>query len=117
MHIEDLLAICRQFPSVTESIKWEHDLCFCVADKMFLVVGLDQMPVSASFKVSPEDFETISSRSGFKPAPYLARYNWVALDDINRLAPQEMEQFAKASYKLVADKLPRKKQQQLGLKV
>ncbi|RIJ37567.1 MmcQ/YjbR family DNA-binding protein [Pontibacter oryzae] len=117
MHIEDLQALCRQFPGVTESIKWEHDLCFCVADKIFLVVGLDQVPVSASFKVSPEDFEALSSRPGFKPAPYLARYKWVALDDVNSLAPQEMEQFAKASYKLVAGKLPRKKQNELGLEV
>ncbi|WP_266203544.1 MmcQ/YjbR family DNA-binding protein [Pontibacter kalidii] len=115
MTIEDLQELCRQLPGVTESIKWEHDLCFCVADKMFLVVGLDKAPVSASFKVAAEEFEEMSSRTGFSPAPYLARYKWVALDDISRLAPQEWEQRVRASYALVAGKLPKKVRQGLGL--
>ena len=115
MTIEDLQALCRQLPGVTESIKWDHDLCFCVVDKMFLVVGLDKTPVSASFKVEAEEFETMCNRQGFGPAPYLARYKWVWLDDLNRLAPQEWEQRVRDSYALVAAKLPRKQRNELGL--
>lgn len=114
MTIEDLQELCRQLPGVTESIKWEHDLCFCVAGKMFLVVGLDAVPVSASFKVAPEAFEETCARTGFRPAPYLARYKWAALDDINRLKPEEWERHVRASYRLVAEKLPQKVRQELG---
>lgn len=48
MTIEELQDICRELPSVTEDIKWENDLCFCVGSKMFLVVGLNQAPATAS---------------------------------------------------------------------
>ncbi|GHA65230.1 MmcQ/YjbR family DNA-binding protein [Pontibacter akesuensis] len=115
MTIEDLQELCRQLPGVTESIKWEHDLCFCVADKMFLVVGLDASPVTASFKVEPEAFEEMSTRTGFKPAPYLARYKWVALDDINRLSPTDWDKYARHSYRLVVEKLPKKMRQKVGI--
>ncbi|WP_276498479.1 MmcQ/YjbR family DNA-binding protein [Pontibacter litorisediminis] len=117
MTIEDLQGLCRQLPGVTESIKWEHDLCFCVADKMFLVVGLDKTPTSASFKVDAEAFEEMCSRPGLSPAPYLARYKWVALDDLNRLQPQEWEQRVQESYRLVAGKLPKKALKELGIEV
>ncbi|AKD02748.1 MmcQ/YjbR family DNA-binding protein [Pontibacter korlensis] len=117
MTIENLQELCRQLPGVTESIKWEHDLCFCVGDKMFLIAGLDQTPTSASFKASPEEFDELSSCPGFSPAPYLARYKWVAVDDLNRLKPQEWEQYILASYRMVAQKLPRKVQKELGLEV
>lgn len=117
MTIDDLQELCRQLPGVTESMKWEHDLCFCVADKMFLVVGLDNTPVTASFKVAAEEFEELSNRPGLSPAPYLARYNWVALDDLNRLQPQEWQQRVQESYGLVASKLPKKVQKELGLQV
>lgn len=117
MTIEDLQEICRQLPSVTESIKWEHDLCFCVAEKMFLVVGLDKTPVSASFKVNSEEFEEMSSRPGFCPAPYMARHKWVALDDLNYLQPQEWGKYVRESYRLVAGKLPKKVQKELGIEV
>lgn len=115
MTIEDLQELCRQLPGTTESIKWEHDLCFCVADKMFLVVGLDASPVTASFKVEPEAFEEMSTRAGFTPAPYLARYKWVAVDDINRSSPADWEMYARQSYRLVAEKLPKKVRQEIGV--
>ncbi|MCX2740643.1 MmcQ/YjbR family DNA-binding protein [Pontibacter anaerobius] len=115
MTIEDLQELCRQLPGVTESIKWEHDLCFCVAEKMFLVVGLDKTPVSASFKVTAEEFEVLCQRPGFSPAPYMARHKWVALDNLNRLQPQEWEQRVRESYRLVSGKLPKKVRKELGL--
>jgi predicted DNA-binding protein (MmcQ/YjbR family) len=62
MHIEDIQTICRALPGVTEDIKWEHDLVFSIGGKMFCVVGLDESPTSASFKITDEEFEEMSSR-------------------------------------------------------
>lgn len=114
MHIEDLQQICKQLPHVTEDVKWGHDLCFCVGEKMFLVIGLDSQPVPASFKVPDEDFPDLSSREGFKPAPYLARYKWVHVSDINLLGKTEWERYAKQSYDLIRSKLPKKILRKLG---
>lgn len=115
MTIEDIQAICEQLPGVTKDIKWGHDLCFNIGDKMFLVVGLDNLPISSSFKVPEEEFEEITNRDGFKPAPYVARYKWVLIDDINRLPKKELERYIRQSYELIRAKLPKKKLNQLGI--
>ncbi|MCE3227966.1 MAG: hypothetical protein K0S32_2517 [Bacteroidetes bacterium] len=115
MTIEELQAICKKFKGVTEDIKWEDHLCFNVGDKMFIITSPNSVPVSASFKVNDEEFDEISSRKGFMPAPYLARYKWVHLDDINRLTKKQWEQYAKQSYELIASKLPAKTKKSLGL--
>ncbi|MBL7727015.1 MAG: MmcQ/YjbR family DNA-binding protein, partial [Dinghuibacter sp.] len=37
MFIDQLRSITAKLPGVTEEVKWENDLCFCVAGKMFCV--------------------------------------------------------------------------------
>jgi len=115
MTTEDIQAICKKLPAVTEDIKWGHDLVFSIGAKMFCVVGLDQLPTSASFKVRDEDFDEICSREGFKPAPYVAKYKWVWTDDITRMNKKEWEKNIRQSYELVINKLPPKIKKQLGI--
>lgn len=115
MNIEDLQEICRAMPHVTEDVKWGHDLVFSIGGKMFCVAGLDQSPTTASFKVTEEEFEEMSTRPGFKPAPYVAKYKWVFIDDINKMKTQEWKQYLKQSYELVKEKLSPKIKKQLGL--
>jgi predicted DNA-binding protein (MmcQ/YjbR family) len=108
MTIEELQKLARSYPSVTEDIKWGADLCFSIGGKMFLVVGLEQNPVSASFKVKDEDFDLLSEREGFQPAPYMARYKWIWTSDIRLLGRKEWEKYLKTSYDLIREKLPKK---------
>lgn len=115
MNVEYFQVICKKLNAVTEDIKWGNDLVFSVGGKMFCVVGLDQSPSTASFKVKEDDFEEMCNRDGFKPAPYLARYKWVWIEDIERLNKKEWEQYIRQSYKLVKDKLPLKTKKELGL--
>ncbi len=56
MTIEDLQTICKSLDNVTEDIKWGHNLCFNIGAKMFLVLGVDCVPVSASFKADEDTF-------------------------------------------------------------
>lgn len=114
MTLEDLRTLCLSLPAATEDIKWGQDLVFSIGAKMFCATGLDQTPVSASFKVKDEDFDEFCSRPGFMPAPYLARYKWVAVDDITRLSRGEWEQCIRQSYELVKARLPAKVKKQLG---
>lgn len=107
MTIEDIRKICLGFPHVTEDIKWEEHLCFNVGGKMFIITSPDNVPVTASFKVSDEAFDELSDREGFKPAPYLARYKWIFVDDISRMARKEWQQYLQMSYDLVYAKLPK----------
>jgi predicted DNA-binding protein (MmcQ/YjbR family) len=115
MNIEDIQHICRQLPAVTEDIKWEHDLVFSVGSKMFCVVGLDQTPTSASFKVTDAEFDEMCNRPGFKPAPYVAKYKWVWIEDIRKMKKADWQKYIRQSYELVKDKLPAKLKKQLGI--
>lgn len=114
MDIEGLRKICREFPGVTEDIKWGHDLVFSIGAKMFCVAGLEQSPTTASFKVTDEEFDELSARPHFKPAPYVAKYKWVLIDDISAMPLKQWEHYIAQSYTLVLAKLPAKLRKQLS---
>ncbi len=114
MNIELLQKLCKSLPAVTEDIKWGNDLCFSVGGKMFCVAGL-QTPTSVSFKVRDDEFDEMSSRPGLSPAPYVARYKWVLVEDLNKLSVKEWDHFVRQSYQLVKDKLPKKTLKELEL--
>ncbi len=115
MNIEDLRIICMGFNGVTEDIKWENNLCFSIGKKIFMLISLDTVPPTASFKVSDENFEELVTHDGFIPAPYFARNKWVHVDDVSRMSRAEWEFYARQSYQLVASRLPVKTQKHLGI--
>lgn len=106
MEISDLQAICEALPGTTLDIKWEDHLCFNVGAKMYLVTSPDQIPHTASFKVTDEEFDELCAREGCMPAPYLARYKWVFVDDISRFGKTEWSRIITQSYNLIFSKLP-----------
>lgn len=114
MNIEQIREFCRELPAVTEDVKWGHDLCFCIAGKMFCVAALDG-PLSVSFKVRDEEFDELSGSPGMRPAPYVARYKWVLVEDVDKLSRKEWAHYIRQSYDLVRAKLPKKLAKQHGL--
>jgi predicted DNA-binding protein (MmcQ/YjbR family) len=113
MNIDFLQQLTGKWAGVTTDIKWGNDLVFSVAEKMFCVCSLDP-PFRASLKVKDEDYEELSIRDGFQPAPYMARNKWVLITNPGRLSKTEWEEFVKESYELVKAKLPKKLQDQLN---
>jgi predicted DNA-binding protein (MmcQ/YjbR family) len=109
MDIESLRTYCLSFPDATENIQWGHDLCFKVMGKMFVVAALeiDSRP-RLCFKCTPETFAELIEREGMAPAPYVGRYSWVGLEDLDTLAVRELKELIATSYELVAAKLPKK---------
>jgi predicted DNA-binding protein (MmcQ/YjbR family) len=114
MDIEMLRNICLALPGTTEDVKWGADLCFSIGSKMYCVSGFEA-PCSATFKVPDDQFDEISGRRGFKPAPYLARAKWVQVEDLDVLSKDEWESFSKQSYEIVKSKLPKKTLKEIGL--
>jgi predicted DNA-binding protein (MmcQ/YjbR family) len=114
MEIESLQKFCLSLPAVTEDIKWGHDLCFSIGGKMFCVAGLEA-PLTCSFKVPDEEFEGLSTRDGFMPAPYMARAKWVLVTDASKLSKKEWESRIRESYDLVKGKLTKKLRSELGI--
>ena len=109
MTVDTLRTICRTLPEVTEDIKWGHDLCFCVAGKMFTVVDLER-PHSVAFKCTPESFGELIERPGIIPAPYMARNMWVQEQELGDVLDRgELESLVRTSYELVVATLPKSK--------
>lgn len=107
MTLEIVRSICLGFPGATEDVKWGADLAFCVGGKMFCVVYLEP-PHHMSFKCSAEDFAELVERPGLRPAPYLARAMWVQEEALGEaLERVEVDRLLRASYDLVAAKLPK----------
>ncbi len=115
MTLEAIQQLAESYSGVTTDIKWENHLCFNVGEKMFLITSPDEVPVSASLKVSEERFSVLTGREGVTPAPYLARYKWVRIDDIERLSHGEWSELIEESYTLIAAGLTVKKRKELGI--
>lgn len=99
---------------VTEDLKWGCDQVWSVGGKMFCVLG----PAGSggpSFKVPDADFLPMTDRPGIIPAPYMARAHWVKLDALDTLPEAELIAALRTSHALVAAKLTKKLQRELGL--
>lgn len=110
-----LRAIVDGWPGVAAGIKWDDDLVFTVAGKMFCVLCV-RGPLAGrlSFKVEDGRFLELTERPGFIPAPYLARAHWVLVAKPEALPPGELQAFLRHSYELVRAKLPKKTQRELA---
>ncbi len=113
MTLEEIRLHCLSFPGTTEGIKWGSILTFMVGGKLFAAFAVENTPLNASFKVSDEDFETMSEREGMKPAPYFAKNIWIAVDDIGRISEKEWKTILSNAYTLIKEKLPPKVQENL----
>ena len=109
MDIESVRKFCLSLPHVTEGIQWENDLLMRIGNKMFVVISLEpESDHVMSFKCTPEKFAELVEQNGITPAPYVARYHWVALERFDVSPHGELKELLKTAYELVRDKLPKK---------
>jgi predicted DNA-binding protein (MmcQ/YjbR family) len=114
MDIESVREYCLSLPHVIERVQWGNDLLFCIGGKMFAVVTLDAShAIKLSFKCTPEKFAELIEEDGIVPAPYVARYHWVALERFDALPARDLKRQLKVAYDLVHQKLPKKIKNQL----
>ena len=109
-------SFCSTLPAATRTVQWEGVVVFKVGGKMFcLIAPPDHSVGRICFKCPPEHYEALSHSPGFRPAPYLARAKWVALDNPGILTAPETRAYIKRAHAVIAAALPRKKQAALGL--
>ncbi len=114
MNIDRVREYCMQMAHATESLQWGDDLVFKIGGKMFAALVLEPAPIWLSFQCTPEEFAELTERPGIIPAPYSARYYWVALETHEALSSSELERLLRDSYQMVLEKLPRKTRQALA---
>ena len=114
MDVEWVRRHCMALPHTTESVQWGANLVFKIAGKMFAVISLEETSDHCmSFKCTPETVAELTERKGIVPAPYVARYHWVALETFDALKEKELKSLLRNSYDLVFEKLPKKAKTQL----
>jgi predicted DNA-binding protein (MmcQ/YjbR family) len=114
MSPSELEKLCNHWPGVASGIKWEDDLVFTVAGKMFTVLclrGPDRERIS--FKVDPERFLELTDQPGIVPAHYMARAFWVTITEPERFGRERMHAFIRHSYELVRANLSKRMQASL----
>lgn len=76
---------------------------------MFAAAALEPGKVAFSFKVTPEEFASLCENDGIIPAPYAARFHWIALERRDALPTAELARLVRQSYDLVVAGLPKSK--------
>ena len=112
MNTTPLIAFCRALPEATEDIKWENNHVFSVHKKMFAVFDPDN-DQQVCFKATPENFDMLTAQEHIVPAPYVGRYKWVLIEELEVLPHAMIEDLLHESYRLVVAKLPAKVRQSL----
>lgn len=107
--------VAAALTGATEDIKWGADLVYSVGSKMFCVFLLrDGVPCSCSFKVDDERFLELTGVPGVIPAPYLARARWVQVQPSHGLSKADLDGLVRRSHALVAAKLSKQLQREIG---
>jgi predicted DNA-binding protein (MmcQ/YjbR family) len=102
--LDAIRAYCLSLPNATENVQWDDELCFKVAGKLFVVIGLSSVPQHVTFKCSPESFAELTEREGITPAAYVGRYKWVTLQSLDSLSDVELRDAIADSYRMVSAK-------------
>lgn len=117
MNVDSIREFCLSFPETAETLQWGETLCFKVRGKLFVTVSLDSVPPTICFKVAPERFTELLEREGIVIAPYVGRYKWVLLENLNVLPRRELEDLMRQSYEMVLAKAPQKAKRVSSAKV
>lgn len=104
MNVYEVRRHCLALPEAKEKLQWGDALCFKVREKIFAVLGLDQ--VRLIFKCAPATFAELIELQDIRPSPYLGRHNWVMLDRLDVLRDEALLDLIRQSYEMVAAKAP-----------
>ena len=105
MDVDSIRQLCLSFPRTKEKLQWGETLVFKVEEKIFAMVSLEvDSGTRICLKCSPETFGELLEREGAHPAPYVGRYQWIGLEELDTLCDAELEELVRQSYAIVAAK-------------
>jgi predicted DNA-binding protein (MmcQ/YjbR family) len=107
---------CRSLPGATMSRQWGDHQVYKVGGKMFAVLTepKESGGGTASFKANDVAFAMLTETGQARPSPYMARAHWLYVDNLKQFPVAELRRYIAASHALVANKLTKKAQRELG---
>lgn len=109
MDTESIRAFCLSLPQVTEDLKpeWGDALLFRIGNKIFVSMGLADVPLNINVKCTPERFAELLEIDGVRVADYVGRYNWINFPIKGIFRDTEIKGLIRESYENVKAKLPK----------
>ena len=107
MNVEDIRTYCLLKKGVTESFPFDNEtLVFKVMNKMFLLMGLNNSPLSFNAKCDPEEATTLreSYPNSIKPGYHMSKVHWNTVKADGTLTKKQLLQMVDDSYDLVKKK-------------
>lgn len=118
MNLDHYNDFCAALPATTHVVQWGGAHVWKVGDKVFAIAGRsDEGPPNITFKCSDLAFEILKEQEGLRPAPYLAPRGgkWIQLCEPLAMDDETLEDYLTESHRLIALKLTKKRQRELGL--
>jgi predicted DNA-binding protein (MmcQ/YjbR family) len=115
MDLETIRKYCLEKKSVTESFPFgESTLVFKVSGKMFLLIGLDNMPLQFNVKCDPEKAEELREEyPSVTPAWHMNKKHWNTVILNGQISAKLIHTWIDESYALVVGTLPLKERKKL----
>ena len=108
----DFHRIATALPGATMEVLWGADRVYKVGGKMFAAMGPSG---SLSFKASDIAFEMLTESGRARPAPYMAKAQWIYFENVDQLDESELASYLATAHDLIAAKLTKKLRAELGL--
>lgn len=110
-------AFCTTLPATSHVIQWGNASVWKVGGKIFAICSGwgEGDHAKFSFKCSDISYALLTQQDGLIPAPYLARAKWVQLEKDGALPDEDLKAYIVAAHKIIAQKLTKKQQKELGL--
>ena len=112
MNIEEIREYCIAKRAVTESFPFdETTLVFKVMNKMYCLLGLDDMRIS--LKNDPEkNIELRAHYPAIITGYHLSKPHWNTISIDGTVPPKVLKELIDESYELIVKSLPKKKQEE-----
>lgn len=118
MTLDDFNQFCAGLPHTTNVVQWGDAHVWKIGGKVFAIAGwFEGESLAISFKCSPIAFEMLKNEAGIRPAPYLAArgMTWLQRTSSETISDADLQEYIRASYSLIAAKLPKKIRLELGI--
>lgn len=108
---------CSTLPATTHVIQWGGASVWKVGGKIFAICGPwgDGPGQKISFKCSRFNYEILIEQDGIQPAPYLARADWVQIQDPDAMKDADVRAYVEQAHGIVAAKLTKSMRASLSL--
>jgi len=118
-------AFCKGLKATTHVVQWGGASVWKVGGKIFAICsnwGPDNRETEdlggearISFKCSDLSYQILCELEGVIPAPYLARAKWVLAHQNSALSDDDIKSYIEEAHAIIAGKLTKKLQRELGL--